>query len=110
MNAATDQAPVPRKPRKRRRSAAQKLKAVNKAKARYIKNNPTKRRAHRLVENGLRNGSILKGTECCECHTPATEKRVIAHHDDYAQPLAIRWMCDKCHRAWHNLHGEALNP
>jgi len=26
---------------------------------------------------------------------------VEAHHDDYGQPLAIRWLCRKCHRAWH---------
>ena len=107
MNAATS-APVPRK--KRLRSAAQKVKAANKAKAKYIKANPTKRRAHRIVENGLRSGAIAKGTECCECQTPTSEKRVIAHHDDYAKPDQIRWMCDSCHRKWHVINGEALNP
>lgn len=31
---------------------------------------------------------------------------VHAHHDDYAQPLAVRWLCPRCHVAWHRIRRE----
>ena len=30
-------------------------------------------------------------------------------HDDYAKPLSVRWLCGKCHTAWHQENGEGLN-
>jgi len=37
-------------------------------------------------------------------------KKVEAHHDDYAEPLNVRWLCSCCHNLWHKDHGEAKNP
>ena len=42
------------------------------------------------------------------CEVCGTTKRlangqrgVHAHHDDYSQPLSVRWLCPKHHKAWH---------
>ncbi|WP_289281521.1 MULTISPECIES: hypothetical protein [unclassified Methylophaga] len=78
--------------------------ASNKAKVSYIQRNPTKRQAHNQVANALRDG-ILEKQPCEECG----EKEVHAHHDDYAKPLDVRWLCNKHHNEWHRIHGEAAN-
>lgn len=48
---------------------------------------------------------ILKRMPCETCANIKAE----AHHDDYAYPLDVRWLCSKCHRQWHKDHGEAKN-
>lgn len=42
---------------------------------------------------------------CEECGAEKTD----AHHDDYAKPLEVRWLCRSHHRQWHVDNGEALN-
>jgi hypothetical protein len=32
-----------------------------------------------------------------------------AHHDDYARPLDIRWLCRSCHQRHHNQFGPGKN-
>ena len=44
----------------------------------------------------LRRGKLTKG-KCELCGSRNTEM----HHDDYAQPLEVRWLCRTCHRALH---------
>ena len=41
----------------------------------------------------------LKKKPCERCGT----KNVQMHHDDYNQPLQVRWMCRQCHL---RLHGQ----
>ncbi len=71
----------------------------------YRKRWPRKYRAHTAVNNAIRDGRLFK-EPCCEC---GREEDVHAHHDDYAKPLNIRWLCPPCHFAWHTEHGEAPN-
>lgn len=42
---------------------------------------------------------------CEECGAEKAD----AHHDDYAKPLEVRWLCRSHHRQWHVDNGEALN-
>ena len=59
---------------------------------------PARYRAHLAVAGALRKGVIEK-QPCAECGT--TEGRLDAHHSDYNQPLAITWMCRRCHTLLH---------
>ncbi len=72
---------------------------------RYRQNNPVKAAAHRAVENAVKRGD-LRQEPCEEC---GTEESVFAHHDDYNDPLKVRWLCAADHAAWHREHGEGVN-
>jgi hypothetical protein len=69
----------------------------SKAKARYIEKNPIKRAAHNMVSNALKSG-LLKRSLCEVC---GTSKNIHAHHDDYALPLVVKWLCAPHHAEWH---------
>jgi hypothetical protein len=71
----------------------------------YRERYPVKYKAHNLVNNAIRAGH-LKRKPCAEClSTDGTH----AHHDDYAEPLNVRWLCAVCHRRWHAENGEGKN-
>ena len=65
---------------------------------RYIEKYPLKRAAHILVSSAILKGKIEKVSVCSVCNST---KKIEAHHDDYSKPLSIRWLCEKCHKAWH---------
>jgi len=71
----------------------------------YKNEYPNKYLAHNLVGNSIRDGKLFR--EPCEV---CGEKKTHAHHDDYAKPLNVRWLCPACHSQWHAKHGEAKNP
>lgn len=52
--------------------------------------------AHKQVLKALENGGLVK-RPCEECGS----MNVQAHHDDYNKPLEVRWLCDICHKKWH---------
>lgn len=65
---------------------------------------PVKYKAHTMVNNAIRDKKLFK--EPCEvCNNMKTE----AHHDDYAKPLNVRWLCSSHHKLWHVENGEGLN-
>ena len=72
----------------------------------YKNKYPIKHKAHILVSNAIRDGKLFK-EPCSEC---GSEDRIHAHHDDYAKPLNVRWLCAACHHQWHAKNGEAKNP
>lgn len=76
--------------------------------AKYDAKNRNKRRAHNAVYRAVNEGRLEK--ECCEMCDKRNEKSIHAHHDDYAKPLNIRWLCSKHHSQWHVKNGEAKNP
>lgn len=58
--------------------------------------------ARTAAKNAQRRG-VLK-PQCCEvCGSPSEEK----HHDDYSQPLDVRWFCARHHREHHLAEKEA---
>lgn len=67
------------------------------AKAKWVRDNALKRAAHVLLSNSIRDGKVVKPSKC-EC---GKEGKIHGHHDDYTQPLAVRWLCAKCHAEVH---------
>ena len=77
------------------------------AKKNWREKNPIKRAAQIMVGNAVRDGRLYKGKSCEGCGQ--SPKRLHGHHDDYAYPLIVRWLCPKCHFKWHKEHGEGKN-
>lgn len=72
--------------------------------ARYAQANLIKRKVCSAVYRAIKDGRLQRGA-CEVCGTEKTE----AHHDDYSQPLVVRWLCNVHHQAWHTENGEGKN-
>lgn len=57
---------------------------------------PEQNRAARAVNYAISTGKLTR--QPCEI---CGERQVHAHHDDYSQPLNIRWLCHSHHRLHH---------
>lgn len=79
----------------------------NAAKKRWSRRNPIKRMANVIVGNAVRDGKLIK-PNACEC-CGSSPNRIHGHHDDYAFPLVVRWLCPGCHNKWHKENGEGAN-
>lgn len=74
------------------RREAMRLKTI-----RWRERNPEGARAQAMVQRAIRAGRLLR-QPCQECG-----RRAQAHHDDYAMPLAVVWLCPKHHTLWHRI-------
>lgn len=61
--------------------------------------NREKRAAHIMVGNAVRAGKILKPSACQRCGEASV--KLDGHHEDYAKPLDVTWLCEPCHGARH---------
>ena len=75
--------------------------------AAYTANNAIKRGASHIINNAVRDKRIVKPNNCEVCNI--VPSLLHGHHDDYAYPLSVRWLCPKCHASWHKLNGSAIN-
>ena len=83
------------------------IKSGNKAKQLWIDRNPIKRNASIIARNAVRDGRLIKPSVCEVCES---EPRILhGHHDDYALPLVVRWLCPACHTKWHKENGQGKN-
>ena len=61
--------------------------------------------AQNMVEYAVRKGLIEKRSICEQCGRQGIFKDgrtdIQSHHDDYNKPLDVKWLCQKCHHAWH---------
>lgn len=53
--------------------------------------------AHAKVTQAIRRGDIVR-QPCCVC---GTTQKVHAHHEDYARPLHVAWLCASHHTRLH---------
>lgn len=70
----------------------------------YRKKYPNKYKAQTMVGNAIRDKKLFK-KPCEECGA----SRGVAHHDDYLQPLNVRWLCRAHHKQWHAKNGSGAN-
>ena len=77
-----------------------------KSRQKWKDDNSIKKGAFTMVNNAVRDKRIHKPDTCSECGAGG---RIHGHHDDYAFPLTVRWLCPMCHTAWHMTHGSGLN-
>ncbi len=64
-----------------------------------IKRFPEKEKARRLVHLAIKSGKLIKPDNCEECE--GRTSRLEGHHEDYTQPLKVKWLCVGCHRSVH---------
>ena len=69
------------------------------------KKHPRKYKAQTMISNAIRDKKLLKEP----CEICGTRKRIEAHHDDYAKPLNLRWLCSSHHKQWHRDNGVGKN-
>lgn len=72
--------------------------------ANWRRSNPAKYDAHLAVQRAIKAGDLEKQT--CEVCGAAS---VDAHHDQYEDPLQVRWLCRRHHTRFH-LYGEDMFP
>lgn len=65
--------------------------------ARYRAKYPERARAHEIVRNAITNGSLQR-QPCVACGNRNSH----AHHDDYSEPLDIKWLCHAHHMQRHH--------
>ena len=81
--------------------------AVIRSCKKWAVNNPIKRLASHSVNNAVRDGRLYKPDTCESCKSKPN--RLHGHHDDYAFPLVVRWLCPGCHNKWHKENGSGKN-
>jgi hypothetical protein len=62
-------------------------------------------KAQTMINNFIRDGKLFRKP----CEVCGTEESIHAHHDDYLEPLNVRWLCCAHHKQWHRDNGEGLN-
>lgn len=79
---------------------AEKQERVKKYKEKY----PEKIKARYTLNNALKRGELER--KPCEICGGKAE----AHHDNYDEPLAVKWLCPKCHAKYHKSMGFTAKP
>ncbi len=80
--------------RRSARSVAQKKAAIREWKIQH----PEATRAHDSVYYALKIGKLTRPETCSLC---GGNSRLHAHHEDYARPLDVQWLCSRCHQRLH---------
>ncbi len=61
-------------------------------------------RAHWTFSNAVTAGKIKRAERCSRCEKGG---RIHAHHEDYAKPLDVVWLCPRCHELAHSVMARA---
>ena len=59
-----------------------------------------------IIEDGICDGSIDRGTECQFC---GDKHGLELHVVDYAKPMEHSWVCPTCYHCWENENTFELN-
>jgi hypothetical protein len=63
---------------------------------------PEAHKAQQAVQYALKTGKLTKPDRCqnLDCQK---QGKVEAAHEDYSQPLLVKWLCTSCHRKWDRM-------
>ena len=68
----------------------------------YRRKNRDKTLAHAMVKAAVMLGVLVRRPcEVCGAHPGEGGQRIYAHHEDYARPLKVRWLCARHHMQVH---------
>lgn len=59
---------------------------------------PGRYAAHLAVQRAIKSGELVR--QACE-HCGQSDGRLDAHHPDYSKPLAVVFLCRRCHTRLH---------
>jgi hypothetical protein len=90
--------------RLRRHTRPETLASKREIERRYRVANKRKNAVHVTLFKAIKSGKLVRGS-CEACGAVEVE----GHHDDYAQPLQVRWLCHVHHKSWHKENGEGAN-
>ena len=78
----------------------------------YYRSVPNKVKEHSryLFTKAVRRGDETREGKCAECGKAGPVGVIVAHHDDYAKPMKVRYLCRKCHKRHHNSLGDSRVP
>lgn len=65
-----------------------------------------RQRAEKIYNSALRCGFLVPAVICEDCQQFGETH---GHHDDYEQPLAVRWLCPVCHAKFHATDGRVFS-
>jgi hypothetical protein len=82
--------------RRRAQLRARKVRTLARAKSDPVL--AQKLRAQYTLLRAVRSGKMSRPGICSCCETSCTPQ---GHHADYAKPLAVVWLCARCHRRTH---------
>lgn len=52
--------------------------------------------ARHALRYAVKRGKVVKPLTCSKC---GSDYRIQGHHEDYAKPLEVIWLCEPCHRS-----------
>jgi len=85
---------------KRRKLPDSAVKAARKkVRSRSYQRNKEKENARTYLGKAIRAKIILRPSRCGKCFK---ECKPQGHHDDYAEPYDVEWLCVECHTKKHN--------
>lgn len=65
---------------------------------------PEAQRARNTLWTAIWRGDVERPSTCGDCGRKRDTHQIHAHHDDYSEPLKVRWLCARC----HTLHHQAI--
>jgi len=75
--------------------------SMQKSRKKWMNEKPEARAAHIILGNAVRDGRIEKPCACTKCQKSEVSRKMHAHHEDYAFPLTVIWLCAQCHSDQH---------
>jgi hypothetical protein len=66
----------------------------------WRKSNLKQKAANSYLQQRIKKGLMERGSVCEDCNN---QGKMEAHHNDYAKPLEVNWLCRRCHMKRHRV-------